>query len=201
LASRRADPEPEGEYFAGGTPLRPNRLDVHPSVWIAPGAVVIGDVTIAADASIWYGCVLRGDMQPIRVGSATNIQDLTLVHVDHEMPAIIGDRVTIGHHCVIHGCTVEDDALIGMGAVLLNGARIGRGALVAAGAVVREGFEVPPGSVVAGVPAKIRGEVTHELRARMAGGIEDYLACARGYRAGRLGGGPHGGTGSPGGSS
>jgi carbonic anhydrase/acetyltransferase-like protein (isoleucine patch superfamily) len=174
--------------------LRPNQLDVHPTAWIAPGAVVVGDVTIAAEASIWYGCVLRGDMQPIRVGRATNIQDLTLVHVDHDMPAIIGDRVTVGHHCVIHGCTVEDDALVGMGAVLLNGARVGRGALVAAGAVVREGFEVPPGTVVAGVPAKIRGDVDEQLRERMEGGIEDYLVGARGYRAGRLGGGPHGGN-------
>lgn len=200
MASRRAEPERGGEYFAGGTPLRPNRLDLHPSVWIAPGAVVVGDVTIGAEASIWYGCVLRGDMQPIRVGRATNIQDLTLVHVDHEMPAIIGDRVTVGHHCVIHGCIVEDEVLIGMGAVLLNAARVGRGALVAAGAVVREGFEVPPGTVVAGVPAKIRGEVTDDLRARMAGGIEDYLACARGYRAGVLGGGPHGGRLQPDGS-
>lgn len=179
-------------------PLSPTRLEIHPSAWIAPGAVLVGDVAVAEDASIWYGCVLRGDLEPVRVGRASNIQDLTLVHVDRRLPAIIGDKVTVGHRCVIHGCVIEDEALIGMGAVLLSGSRIGRGALVAAGAVVREGFEVPAGAVAAGVPAQIKGNVDETLRARILQGVDDYLACAAGYREGRLGGGPHGGGTLPG---
>jgi len=178
-------------------PLLPTRLDIDPQAWIAPGAVLVGEVSVAADASIWYGCVLRGDLEPVRVGRATNIQDLTLVHVDRRLPAIIGDSVTVGHRCVIHGCVIEDEALVGMGAVLLSGSRIGRGALVAAGAVVREGFEVPPGTIAAGIPAAIKGRVDERLRARILQGVDDYLACAAGYRAGTLGGGPYGGPRDP----
>jgi len=173
--------------------LLANRFDLHPTAWIAPGAIVVGDVTLGPDASIWYGCVIRGDLEPIVVGAATNIQDLTLVHTDHELPARIGSRVTIGHRCVIHGCTVADDALIGMGAVLLSGCRVGRGALVAAGAVVREGFEVPDGAIAAGVPAKLLGEVDPAMRERMRKGMETYRACAAAYRRGDVGGGPFGG--------
>lgn len=173
-------------------PLLPTRLDVHSRAWIAPGAVLVGDVSVAEDASVWYGCVLRGDLEPVRVGRATNIQDLTLVHVDRQLPAIIGDNVTVGHRCVIHGCVIEDEALIGMGAVLLSGSRVGSGALVAAGAVVREGFEVPAGAIAAGVPAEIKGRVDDKLRARILQGVDDYLACAAGYREGRLGGGAYG---------
>ncbi len=176
-------------------PLLPTRLDIHPEAWVAPGAFVVGDVTIGAASSVWYGCVLRGDLEPIRVGARTNLQDLTVVHVDRHLPAVIGSRVTIGHRCIIHGCIVEDDALIGMGAVLLSGCRVGRGALVAAGAVVREGSEVPDGCVVAGVPAIVRGAVDERLRERIRYGVESYVASAAGYRSGRLGGGPHGGGG------
>ena len=152
----------------------PNRVEAGPTAWIAPNAVMVGDVRIGPDASVWYGCVLRGDMEPIRIGARTNIQDLTLVHVDRDCPAIIGDGVTVGHHAVIHGCTIGNDVLIGMGAVVLSGATVGDGALVAAGAVVREGFDVPPGMVAAGVPAKIRGEVTPELHRRILDGVETY---------------------------
>jgi carbonic anhydrase/acetyltransferase-like protein (isoleucine patch superfamily) len=170
-----------------------NRITVDPSAWIAPGAVLVGDVTIARDASVWYGCVLRGDMEPIRIGARTNIQDLTLVHVDRDYPTLIGDGVTVGHHCVIHGCTLGNDVLIGMGAVILSGATVGEGALVAAGAVVRERFEVPAGMMVAGVPAKIRGEVTPELQRRILDGVDTYVHYSREFREGRLGGGRYGG--------
>lgn len=197
MASKRSDARAQGAPKRQPLTLLPNRLDLHPRAWIAPGAVVVGDVALAEDVSIWYGCVLRGDLEPVRVGKATNIQDLTLVHVDHDLPAIIGERVTIAHRCVIHGCTIGDDALIGMGAVVLSGARVGAGALVAAGAVVREGFEVPANAVVAGVPARVVGEVDDRLRARMRGGVQDYLDSADGYRNGRLGGGPHGGAEGP----
>lgn len=158
------------------------RPEVHATAWIAPGATVVGDVRLGADASVWYGCVLRGDLAPIRIGASTNVQDLTVVHVDRGSPAIVGDRVTVGHRCVIHGCTVGDDATIGMGAILLSGSRVGRGALVAAGAVVREGFEVPDGAVAAGVPAVVRGAVTETMRRRFEAGTRSYVALARTYR-------------------
>jgi carbonic anhydrase/acetyltransferase-like protein (isoleucine patch superfamily) len=176
--------------------LHANRLDVAPSAWIAPGAVVVGDVSIGERASVWYGCVVRGDLEPIRIGAETNVQDLTLIHVDREMPAILGDRVTVGHRCVIHGCTVGDEALVGMGAVLLSGCSVGEGALVAAGAVVLEGFEVPAGAIAAGVPARIRGQVTPDLRRRFLAGVRTYVESSRRYAAGELGGGPWGGGGT-----
>jgi carbonic anhydrase/acetyltransferase-like protein (isoleucine patch superfamily) len=173
--------------------LLPTELDIDPEGWIAPNAVVVGHVSLGRRVSVWYGCVLRGDLEPIRIGEDTNIQDLTLVHVDKGFPVAVGERVTIGHHCVIHGCRIEDDALIGMGAVLLTGCHIGKGALIAAGAVVREGFVVPAGAIAAGVPAKLRGEVDEEMRARVLEGINDYLASADGYRSGYLGGGKYDG--------
>jgi carbonic anhydrase/acetyltransferase-like protein (isoleucine patch superfamily) len=173
--------------------LLANRLRIHPSAWIAPSAVVVGDVTLGEGSSIWYGCVLRADLEPIVIGDGTNVQDLTVIHVDDRLPTTIGHRVTIGHRCVVHGSTIEDEALIGMGAVLLSGSRIGKGALVAAGSVVKEGFEVPPGAIVAGVPAKIRGEVDEGLRRRFLQGVEVYELSAAAYREGRVGGGPHGG--------
>ncbi len=170
-----------------------NRIDADQTAWLAPGAVLVGDITIGADASVWYGCVLRGDMEPIRIGARTNIQDLTLVHVDRDYPAVIGDGVTVGHRSVIHGCTIGNDVLIGMGAVVLSGATVGDGALVAAGAVILEGFDVPAGMIAAGVPAKLRGEVTPALRRRILDGVETYVHYSRRYREGGLGGGPYGG--------
>jgi len=164
--------------------LHPTRLSVHPEAWIAPGAVVVGEVSLGARASVWYGCVLRGDLEPIQVGEESNLQDGTVVHVDRGFPVRIGRRVTVGHRCVVHGCTVEDGALIGMGSVLLTGARVGAGALVAAGSVVLEGFQVPAGMVVAGVPARLRGPVPEALRERLAHGADTYVAASRAYRSG-----------------
>ncbi len=184
---------PEGSAPDDAPRFRANRLDIHPGVFIAPGAVVVGDVTLGAHTSVWYGCVLRADLEPIVIGEETNVQDLSVVHVDFDLPVRIGSRVTVAHRCVIHGCTIGDDALIGMGAVLLSGCRIGRGALVAAGAVVREGFEIPDGAIVAGVPGKIRGEVDVALLERMRRGVAEYRACAEAYRRGEVGGGPFGG--------
>jgi carbonic anhydrase/acetyltransferase-like protein (isoleucine patch superfamily) len=171
----------------------PTRLTLDPTAYVAPTAVLVGEVSLAAGASVWFGSVLRGDLEPVRVGRSTNVQDGVVIHVDRGYPATIGERVTLGHRAVIHGCTVEDDALVGMGAVVLSGARIGAGALVAAGALVREGFDVPPGTIAAGVPARVVGPVTDELRERIAAGVRTYEAAARGYRTGELGGGPHGG--------
>jgi carbonic anhydrase/acetyltransferase-like protein (isoleucine patch superfamily) len=137
--------------------------------WVAPGAIIVGDVRIARGASVWYGCVLRSDIvdAPIVVGEDTNIQDGSVLHIDFGKPCVVGARVTVGHRAVIHGATVGDGCLVGMGSVVLSGAKIGEGSVVAAGAVVRENFEVPPGVVVAGVPAKVRVELDRRARERV----------------------------------
>jgi len=159
---------------------------IDPSAFIAPGAVVLGDVTLGRDASIWYNCVVRGDMAPIVIGASTNIQDLTMVHVDEGVPCTIGARVGVGHRAILHGCTVEDDALVGMGAVLLNGVVVGRGSVIGAGAVLPEGLVVPPASLVLGVPARIVRSVDDELAARIRRTWEHYVAEARRHRAGTI---------------
>ncbi|USQ87038.1 gamma carbonic anhydrase family protein [Streptomyces phaeoluteigriseus] len=137
---------------------------VDEEAFVAPTSSVIGDVTLAAGASVWYGAVLRGDVERISVGARSNIQDNCTLHADPGFPVTIGERVSVGHNAVVHGASVGDDCLIGMGATVLNGAVIGAGSLVAAQALVPQGMEVPPGSLVAGVPAKIRRELTQEER-------------------------------------
>lgn len=159
-------------------------IKIHPTAFIAPGAVVLGDVTLGPQASVWYTAVLRGDTAPIMVGASSNVQDGTIIHVDAGVPATVGARVGIGHRVVLHGCTIEDECLIGMGSVLLNGVRIGTGSVVAAGAVVPEGLVVPAGSVVVGVPARITRTVDDGLRARIRGTWEHYVAEAERHRAG-----------------
>ncbi|MFE7977381.1 gamma carbonic anhydrase family protein [Streptomyces shenzhenensis] len=133
-------------------------------VFVAPNASVIGDVTLRAGASVWYGAVLRGDVERITVGASANVQDNVTLHADPGFPVSIGERVSIGHNAVVHGATVADDCLIGMGATVLNGAVIGAGSLVAAQALVPQGMTVPPGSLVAGVPAKVKRALTDEER-------------------------------------
>jgi carbonic anhydrase/acetyltransferase-like protein (isoleucine patch superfamily) len=164
--------------------IHATRVEIGRGAWVAPNATLTGRVTLGALASVWFGCVLRGDLEPIAIGDETNVQDLTVVHVDRGCPALVGSRVTIGHRAVIHGCSIDDDAVIGMGAVLLSGSHVGRGALVAAGAVLREGFTVPPGAIAAGVPAVIGGEVGPELRQRFRDGLVNYLRLAARYRSG-----------------
>ena len=159
-------------------------IHIHPTAFIAPGAVVLGDVTLGPRASVWYTAVLRGDSAPIVVGEASNVQDGTVIHVDAGVPATVGARVGIGHRVVVHGCTIEDECLIGMGSVLLNGAHIGTGSVVGAGAVVPEGLRIPPGSVVVGVPARVTRAVDDVLRARIRATWEHYLAEAERHRAG-----------------
>lgn len=145
---------------------------------------MLGDVTLGPRASVWYQAVLRGDMAPIVVGEATNLQDGTIVHVDEGKPALIGARVGVGHRAILHGCVVEDECLIGMGSILLNDVRVGTGSVVAAGAVVREGMVIPPGSLVMGVPARVVRHVDDGLRARIRGTWEHYVEQAARHRSG-----------------
>ncbi len=158
---------------------------IHPTAFIAPTASVMGDVTIGAEASVWFGAVLRGDMAPITIGPQTNLQDGTIVHVDEGEPCSIGARVGVGHRVILHGCTVEDDCLVGMGSILLNRVRIGTGSVVAAGAVIPEGMQVPPRSLVMGVPGRIVRSVDAALTERVAATWAHYVEQARAHRAGR----------------
>ncbi|MEV7773372.1 gamma carbonic anhydrase family protein [Kitasatospora sp. NPDC086791] len=155
---------------------------VDPSAFVAPNAVVVGDVTVGPGASVWYGAVLRGDAESISVGAGSNIQDNCTLHADPGFPLVVGERISVGHNAVLHGCTVEDDVLVGMNATVLNGARIGTGSLVAAGAVVPQGMVVPPGSLVAGVPAKVRRELSEEERTGIEANGEGYRLLAGAHR-------------------
>ena len=159
--------------YEGKTP------NIHSSAFIAPGAMIIGDVKIGEESSIWFNCVLRGDLEPIHIGCRTNIQDGTVVHMDKDIPCLIGDDVTIGHGAILHSCTIGNEALIGMGAILLTGCKIGERAIVAAGALVREGQEIPPGTIAMGVPAVVRREATESEFGRVQHGKDDYVLRGR----------------------
>ncbi len=161
------------EPFFGA--LDGRRPEVVGSAFVAASAVVIGKVRLGERSSVWYGSVLRGDDEEISVGEDSNIQDLSMVHADPGFPAIVGDRVTVGHRAIVHGATVEDDVLVGMGAILLNGAKIGSGSVIAAGAVVTPGTDVPEGSLVAGIPAKVIREVRDADREMIQRGSESYV--------------------------
>ena len=147
----------------------------------ATNATITGNVTLGEDAGIWFGCVLRGDDAPLTIGRRTNIQDLTMIHADVDVPNVIGEECTVGHRVVLHGAQIGDRCLIGMGAILLGGSQIGDESLIAAGAVVRENFVVPPRSLVAGVPAKILREVTDEQVASFGRSAEGYVRKIRQY--------------------
>ncbi|MEJ3403774.1 gamma carbonic anhydrase family protein [Rathayibacter sp. YIM 133350] len=151
--------------------------------FVAAGAVIVGDVRLQERSSVWYNAVLRAEAEPITLGTASNLQDGVLCHVDEGYPLAIGAGVSVGHGAVLHGCTIEDDCLIGMSATVLNGAVIGSGSLVAAGAVVLEGTVVPPGSLVAGVPAKVRRALTEDERAGIRRNAEHYLVHAAEHSA------------------
>lgn len=157
------------------------------NVFIAPTAVVIGDVTIDDGASIWYGAVIRGDLASIHIGRDTNIQDNCTIHVDRDRPAVIGASVVVGHNAVVHGCTIEDLCLIGINAVVLNCARIRRGSIVAAGAVVLEDQIVGPLELAAGMPARIRKQLPGTMTETIRHDADIYTELARDY--GELAGG------------
>lgn len=156
----------------------------HETAWLAPTATLVGPVHVHEDAGVWYGAVLRADYGTITVGARSNVQDNSVFHTGDALDVTLGEGVSVGHGAVLHGCTVEDDVLVGMGATVLNRARIGAGSLVAAGAVVLEGTTVPPGSLVAGVPAKVRRPLDEEERQRVLQNAIEYVALAQRYRAG-----------------
>jgi carbonic anhydrase/acetyltransferase-like protein (isoleucine patch superfamily) len=163
--------------FRNHTPM------MHPSVFVAPTAQIIGNVRIGKDSSVWFQTVIRGDLDVIRIGEKTNIQDLCMCHADEGIPLRIGNRVTIGHRCVVHGCAIEDNCLIGMGAVVMNHAVIGEGSVIAAGTVVLEKTVIPPGSLVTGSPGRVKK--TYDDPARMIQAVQaisnSYMTSARAF--------------------
>jgi len=163
-------------------PFRSVYPTIHPTAFIAPGADVIGRVRLAKDASIWFGCVLRGDVNRIEVGEATNIQDGSILHVDDDHPCLIAGHVHVGHHANLHGCVVERGAMIGIGAIVLSGARVGAGAIVGAGSVVLEGTRIPPRMLAVGAPARVVRPVTARDLAYIKRWVAKYVRLAKAYR-------------------
>jgi len=160
--------------YAGASPT------IDPQAWLAATAVLVGDVTVSAAASIFYGAVVRADMAAVTIGEAANLQDNVVVHTAFQQPTVIGPGVSIGHGAVVHGCTIEADCLIGMNATVLNGAVIGAGSLVAAGAVVLEDTRIPPRSLVAGVPGRVRRQLSQEECDKIKENARVYLDLAAG---------------------
>ena len=158
---------------------------IHPTAFIHPSAVVLGDVTLGARVSVWPTAVLRGDSDVIVIGEDCNVQDGTVIHADEGIPTHIGKRVAIGHRAIVHGATVADDVLIGMGAILLNGSNVGSGSIIAAGAVLTEGKRIPENSLVIGVPGRIVRQTTNEERERIKRTVDAYLELSEQHRSGR----------------
>ena len=163
-------------------PLGDKRPEVAESAFVAPGAYVIGAVYLGEESSVWYGAVLRGDTEPIRIGARTNIQDGCVLHADPGYPAVVGKGCVVGHNAVVHGCEIEGGCLIGMSATILNGARIGEGSIVAAGTLVPEGREFPARSLIIGSPAKWVREVTEEQTQDIARGVRTYVERSAQHR-------------------
>ena len=157
---------------------------VHATAWVADSAQVMGSVTLGEDASVWFGTVVRGDTDSITIGAGSNVQDASVLHADFGKPLVIGERVTVGHQVMLHGCTIGDEPLIGIGAVVLNGARIGKNCLVGAGALVTEGKEFPDGSMILGSPAKAVRQLTPEQIEGLRLSAQHYVDNARRFRAG-----------------
>lgn len=157
--------------------------DISQAIFIAPNATLIGDVELGKDTSIWYGAVLRGDIESIRIGEGTNIQDLSLVHLANDLPVRVGCYCTVGHHAIVHACEIGDECLIGMGATVLDGAQIGDRCIVGAGALVTKGFRAPPGSMLLGAPARVVRSLTAEELASLRPMAEKYVHVARAHAA------------------
>ncbi len=158
---------------------------VHPSVFVAPGAVVLGDVTLGEESSVWFASVLRGDINSIVIGPRSNIQDGSVVHVDRDFPTTIGEWVTVGHRAIVHGCAVADEVLVGMGATLLDGVEVGARSIIGANALVTQHTKIPPGSLVLGAPAKIRRALDLNEQGGIRKWAERYVELSRVYREAR----------------
>ena len=157
---------------------------IDPTAFVHPAAIVTGNVTLGKRVSVWPTAVLRGDSDSIEIGDDSNVQDGTIVHVDDGIPTKIGKRVAIGHRAIVHGATIEDDCLIAMGAILLNGVHVGTGSIVGAGAVCKEGMRIPPNSLVLGVPGRIARATTDEDRDRIRRTVESYVQLQKRYGPG-----------------
>jgi gamma-carbonic anhydrase len=174
--------DPASLYERQVIPYRGVSPRLHSTVFIAPGAYIIGNVTIGENSSVWFNAVIRGDVHYIEIGAGVNIQDLCMLHVTHDTyPLTVGNEVTVGHGAVLHGCTVSDNVLVGMRATVLDGATIGSYSLIAAGSLVREGFVVPEGVLVAGVPARIIRELREEERRGLLQSAKNYINYVRAY--------------------
>lgn len=154
------------------------------SAWVADSAQVMGKVVLGDDASVWFGTVVRGDTECITIGAGTNVQDASVLHADFGQPLVIGERVTVGHQVMLHGCTIGDESLIGIGAVVLNGAKIGRNCLVGAGSLVTEGKEFPDGSMILGSPARVVRQLSPEQIEGLRQSARSYMENARRFKAG-----------------
>lgn len=164
-------------------PFQENYPSIHGSVFVAPEAVVIGSVEIGEESSVWYGCILRGDVNFIRIGKRTNIQDATVIHVSSKThPTILENEITVGHRVTLHGCYVESNCLIGIGSIILDGARIGKNSLIAAGSLVTPGTQVPERSLVMGSPARVKRELTDEEVEKYSKNWKNYVELSKVYR-------------------
>lgn len=175
-AAARLIPLPATPTVAASAP------EVHAQAWVAPGAVLVGDVRLGAQASVWYNAVVRGDGAAITIGERSNLQDLVACHVDTGFPLTLGDGVSVGHGAVLHGCTIGDDVLVGMHATVLNGATVGAGSLIAAGALVAEGADIPPRSLVVGVPGRVVRTLDDAAVERLRENARTYLVLIERHR-------------------
>lgn len=162
--------------------LDPSLTRVHPSAFVAPGVVIVGDVHVGAQSSVWFGTVIRGDVAEIRIGERTNVQDGSVVHADEGIPCTIGNGVTIGHKCIIHGATVEDGSLVGMGAIVMNNAVIGAESVIGAGALVTQGKVIPPRSLCVGSPARVVRSLNDAEIGDLRASARHYVAAGQAYK-------------------
>jgi carbonic anhydrase/acetyltransferase-like protein (isoleucine patch superfamily) len=167
---------------AGIVPRLTKGPSIHSSAWVVPGATVLGDVILEEESSVWYGAVLRGDINRIVIGPRSNVQDNAVIHVDTGYPTTVGELVTIGHTAVVHACTIDNEVLVGMGAILLDNVEVGARSIIGANALLTMGVKIPPGSLVLGSPAKIRRELTLDEQKDIARWAWSYVETARQYR-------------------